>query len=72
MISINPVIHIMPLLSLSLPSTMSAALKKAVATKLAGGGVIVNIVGKSTADAGFDGVYIFADGFDVCVLLWKL
>ena len=51
---------------------MSAALKKAVATKLAGGGVIVNIVGKSAADAGFDGVYIFADGFDVCVLLWKL
>jgi hypothetical protein len=62
----------MPLLSLSLPSTMSAALKKAVATKLAGGGVIVNIVGKSTADAGFDGVYMIAEGFDVCILLWKL
>jgi hypothetical protein len=51
---------------------MSAALKKAVATKLAGGGVIVNIVGKSTADAGFDGVYMIAEGFDVCILLWKL
>jgi hypothetical protein len=51
---------------------MSAALKKAVATKLAGGGVIVNIVGKSTSDAGFDGVNMIAEGFEVCVLLWKL
>jgi hypothetical protein len=62
----------MPLFALSLPSTMSAALKKAVATKLAGGGVIVNIVGKSTSDAGFDGVNMIAEGFEVCVLLWKL